>query len=753
MTSTSTNFLLEFINDVHARWLPVLSPKGSICLPESNIVDVKDYVDTCMDRSVGGAARWATVSKQIVAEEAESSIDTEVVRIILGDEFTGTPLFSSSTVNDANGEANKGYGAALHHYSASYIGDDAHVIFIPGNHEFDMGLVTLNSYLEDSMKLGTNVICANCDFANTGCEWDHEKAPYSSHYTVEKNGIKLGIWGMTTIEMSLVSICPPECRIKGHEEILDEFKMFYNDHDEIVIITHMGLDEDILFADFLGENLPSVDKIAGIYGSHTHSVICGDNGLNRDGSDGIIDATLGSDGKTACDTLGRYDESVKATLDKSAYTTVDVDGNPIDFPNYLTLQSGGIDIFHHAMHGLIHGSRLLQGVKDGTTSEVVFTREDTKFRTLDNTVVLDETVLGAQIKDVNAMIALEATNVARTDQILSSSCEGAAGCDGGFLLAMGAAGLASDEIIPKLTGFEDYEGGIVSIINGGGIRADIPSGQMSLLSVYSTYPFINNLSGEITTGESLLRNLLHGSIGFGEGQFFGARMVLAEGQTAEALQEKYQQEATAAGVTIDTYFCSEHYQNGMSGRNMAYEHSIENNYALHSPATATTYAASEIADDGLSHLEYTAKGCDPVDPEVGYNFEINTCALEHFKTVRASGEKTVDYFPPPFYNDCNCWKTIIPEEEYLVFSFDFVMNGGDGYCIEDTHSVRFDHQGNFPNGEAGCAALVMDFFQTYQDNVSGNKSYQMVTGVADASSSIGVYAMTSLAVTLLGFFF
>jgi len=71
--------------------------------------------------------------------------------------------------------------------------------------------------------------------------------------------------------------------------------------------------------------------------------------------------------------------------------------------------------------------------------------------------------------------------------------------------------------------------------------------------------------------------------------------------------------------------------------------------------------AYEILDGGLSHLEYTAKGCHPVKPSTGYNFEINTCALEHFTTTRASGKETVDYFPPPSYNDCDGWETIIPE--------------------------------------------------------------------------------------------
>jgi len=388
------------------------------------------------------------------------------------------------------------------------------------------------------------------------------------------------------------------------------------------------------------------------------------------------------------------------------------------------------------MHGLIHGSRLLQGtMTDGIAS---FKREDTKFRALDTSVVLKESVLEAQVKDVNAMISLQNIHVARSDQIINGQCKiGAYGCDGGYLLAMSVAGIGSHVIVPELKGYEKYEGGMVAIMHGGSVRMDLGEGQLSLLNIYSAYPWLDTLTGVITTGENIIKNILHGTIGVGGVQLFGARMVLNEETTIQSLKAKYQKEATDAGLTIGTYFCSGYYVNRMTGRNSVYEDALEDNYSLHSGASLMSASrrlkdnndAYDIADDGLSHLEYTAKGCHPVNPSTGYSFEINTCALEHFKTVRASGEKTVDYFPPPFYNDCDCWETIIPEKEYPVLTTNFPMNGGDGYCFEDANDTEFQYNGTYDNGEAGFAAFIIDFFQTYQDNISGNRNFQIATNV------------------------
>jgi len=197
---------------------------------------------------------------------------------------------------------------------------------------------------------------------------------------------------------------------------------------------------------------------------------------------------------------------------------------------------------------------------------------------------------------------------------------------------------------------------------------------------------------------------------------------------------KKQVVAPDPGLTIESYFFSGYYVNRMTGQNRVYEVALDNNYSLHSGASFMSTSRRlkdsndtyEIPDGRLSHLEYAAKGCHPVNPTTGYNFEINTCALKHFKTHRASGEKTVDYFPPPFYNDCDCWETIIPEKEYPLLATNFAFDGGDGYCIEDANDTRFMYNGTYDNGEVGFAALVVDFVQTYQDNISGSENFQIV---------------------------
>jgi len=300
----------------------------------------------------------------------------------------------------------------------------------------------------------------------------------------------------------------------------------------------MGMDEDVRFADFLSKQMVTTDKIAGIFGSHTHSVICGEDGLDVDGVEGIIDHKLGNNGKTACETLVRFDEDVKTTLEESAYTSVTVEGANLDFPNYRELVSGGINIYHHAMHGLIHGSKVLKGSNDG--SKTTFKNDQTQFKTLDSDKGLKKSVIEKQITDVNVMVGLSTDIVARSDTSLSAHCEGAAGCDGGYLLTMGNAGAGTKYLIPELKGFEDFKGGMNALYH--------EYDQINLLNIYSAYRFPSNLDGVWC---QLLKNLLHGTIGYGEVQLSGAMIVIGKDETVDTIKKKIEKHGTASGLPYD----------------------------------------------------------------------------------------------------------------------------------------------------------------------------------------------------------
>jgi 5'-nucleotidase len=124
---------------------------------------------------MGGMARRAAMIKQIRAE------GNEVLLLDAGDIFQGTPYYNV-------------YHGELELKLMTEMGYDAATI---GNHEFDNGLENL---LEQIPKAGFPFICSNYDFSDTilaGKTIDHK--------VFDKNGIKIGVYGLGVELNGLVS--------------------------------------------------------------------------------------------------------------------------------------------------------------------------------------------------------------------------------------------------------------------------------------------------------------------------------------------------------------------------------------------------------------------------------------------------------------------------------------------------------------------------------------------------------------------
>jgi len=123
----------------------------------------------------GGFARRASLINKIRSEEAA------VLLIDSGDVFQGTPYFNF-------------FGGELEFKLMSKMGYEASTM---GNHEFDNGLEGFKKQLPHAR---FDFLCSNYDFSNTileGCTRDHK--------IIEKNGIRIGLFGLGVELNGLVS--------------------------------------------------------------------------------------------------------------------------------------------------------------------------------------------------------------------------------------------------------------------------------------------------------------------------------------------------------------------------------------------------------------------------------------------------------------------------------------------------------------------------------------------------------------------
>lgn len=163
-----------------------------------------------------------------------------------GDYSQGTPYFNMF----------KGY-TEVHLMNA--MGYDAATL---GNHEFDNGCAALAKRLKKAKYV---TVCANYDFYNKNLSKVVKK------YTiVEKDGLKIGIFGLTvdvsalvapSISKNLVYHDP----VEPAKKVVAELKS--QGCDLIVCLSHLGVDQDMVNDFNIAEAVPDIDMIIG---GHTH---------------------------------------------------------------------------------------------------------------------------------------------------------------------------------------------------------------------------------------------------------------------------------------------------------------------------------------------------------------------------------------------------------------------------------------------------------------------------------------------------
>lgn len=193
------------------------------------------------DTNVGGFLR-----REALIREVRSHHDN-VLLFDAGDFSQGTPYF-----NFFQGYVEVKLMNAMHYDAATL-----------GNHEFDNGLVALAKRLK---KADFQVVCANYQFANKSLS--KQIKPYT---IIEKNGLKIGVFGLTVDVCALVAPSTATC-LKYLDPIQTAHKcveiLKNQGCDLIVCLSHLGVEEEDTVNDYLLANaVPDIDIIIG---GHSH---------------------------------------------------------------------------------------------------------------------------------------------------------------------------------------------------------------------------------------------------------------------------------------------------------------------------------------------------------------------------------------------------------------------------------------------------------------------------------------------------
>lgn len=133
-----------------------------------------------------------------------------------------------------------------------------------GNHEFDYGL---DGTAKAVRMANFPILSANVQDAKTGAVW----SPYKPYIVKEIDGVRVAIFGLTTLE-TLIYEWPPALNAVHFADPIDTArqlvpKLRNEEHADVVIaLTHLGTDVDT----DLAEQVPGIDVILG---GHSHTTL------------------------------------------------------------------------------------------------------------------------------------------------------------------------------------------------------------------------------------------------------------------------------------------------------------------------------------------------------------------------------------------------------------------------------------------------------------------------------------------------
>lgn len=380
-------------------------------------------------------------------------------------------------------------------YYSLFQGDaDAHFMrevcfdaFVIGNHEFDDGDAHLANFLrtlrDDDCR--TPVISANIQPEIGTPLAENELWELFSPYVIHQLGEhQVGIIGLTVAQKTKQSSQPLASTVL-HDEV--DTARFYIEElrqlgiGKIVLLTHYGYDNDIALA----QQLPEVDVIVG---GDSHSLLGNftEVGLTSDGDYPTMVTNL--DGDPVCIVQGKDYSQVVGELivhfsgDKVAHC----EGRP-----HLLVGSNfnrnGVAVSDEDTH------EIQRFIKQSATLSLV--KPEPRLQSLleSYSVRIDE--LAAQ------SIAMVPERLCRMDPGIAreQSCGEATQSDLHSVVS---------EAFLRQSRHAD-----IALQNGGGVRTDIPAGELSIAQVYQLLPFSNTLFHLEMTGDEI-KQVLEDAIGY-----------------------------------------------------------------------------------------------------------------------------------------------------------------------------------------------------------------------------------------------
>jgi 5'-nucleotidase/UDP-sugar diphosphatase len=401
----------------------------------------------------GSVARTAAAINRIRDEEEN------VVFLLAGDLVQGTLFYTV-------------YGGRADASVYNVLCPDAMTL---GNHEFDRGSQGLSSLVD---MLDFPVLCADIDVSG-----DSLLAGKFLPFTVlERGGESIGIIGVVTDEIADVSSPSSETLMLPLVETVQQYVDTLRSRgiNKIILLSHIGYANDIQLA----SRLSSVDVIAG---GHTHTLLgnFADMGISSDGDYPTV--VTGLDGGTVlvvqawC--YGRVLGDLHVDFDSEGRVT-DYAGKPVILTGEPYLNSSGEPLAGGDLEAfldlLMEDSRISVADEDAVVTGLVET-------------------YGETISEFEQAFVAEATVDLPHIRVPGGALPG------GSLIAP----IVCDAMLWKIDALGI--GADFALQNAGGVRIDIPEGEITVGTVYRLLPFGNTLSVLDVTG-SEVRGLLEGAL-------------------------------------------------------------------------------------------------------------------------------------------------------------------------------------------------------------------------------------------------
>ncbi|KAH0486088.1 MAG: hypothetical protein KVP17_004911 [Porospora cf. gigantea B] len=623
---------LYHFNDQHARWARSDPLTNSLCFKG----------DTNYDQCAGGIPKRAHF--------IQSSTSKPYLVIDAGDEFQGTPLFNGPD-EVMFGRSGKMLQRLWKHQSV-----DA---FVLGNHEFDNGVSALKDFLKgiqdvslDSRDgMSTEILCANCDFTKGGCDFSDVNLRKSHVYCFDATNrvpctsnavvLKIGAIGLSleTDSMRQVAMLHPDCELGSWEEAaLREIDGMDADVDGILLITHIGVDDDRVLAAAIEKRKAANDvnakKVFAIIGGHSHTMMCdkpSHYGVSCQDKDGV---------------------QITYPTFHGLFSGTDVTGKVPIYQDHWAGRSVGEVVVHFAEN---QDPRVV--LVDGTVSG------DTDLVDLDESAAVDANVWsGLQeelafvenlYKDVRT-VAQETLTGGKPD------CRQLPPCDMGVIGTDAMLGYSE-------TMYADAPEGtpraVMAFNTGGCVRTPVAEGAVSWGKLNEVYPFLNFLQSGVVSGQNLIDNVKWGIYGLHPLiQFSGMRVTLP---------------GPSFAIPLESLKCyaSRHEVNYVR---------MENESTQYSPLKKDTSPSLRFLS---SQIEFPDIVNRPNCPNLTYNdnditVHHNHCLTRHLQHSRPLDGSQPPYPFPPEIFACSCWEDVRPEGEYAIVTHNFITGGGDGYCFE-----------------------------------------------------------------------